>query len=95
MDAYRALNCRDYARVDMRLDTTTGDVFVLEVNPNPDLADSCAFAASARASGRTYDQMICEIADLAVKRINQATPAHTGFDLLLREYQAKKKQQKS
>jgi D-alanine-D-alanine ligase len=95
MDAYRALNCRDYARVDMRLDTTTGDVFVLEVNPNPDLADSCAFAASARASGRTYDQMICEIADLAVKRINQSTPAHTGFDLLLREYQAKKKQQKS
>jgi hypothetical protein len=39
--------------------------------------------------------MICEIADLAVKRINQSMPAHTGFDLLLREYQAKKKQQKS
>jgi len=94
MDAYRALSCRDYARVDMRLDTNTGDVFVLEVNPNPDLADSCAFAASARASGRSYDQMICEIAELAVARVNQAVPAHTGFDLLLREYQAKKKQQK-
>jgi D-alanine-D-alanine ligase len=92
MQAYRALGCRDYARVDMRLDTKTGDVFVLEVNPNPDLADSCAFAASARASGRTYDQLICEIAELAVKRIDQKVPAHTGFDLLLREYQAKKKQ---
>lgn len=94
MDAYRALSCRDYARVDMRLDTNTGDVFVLEVNPNPDLADSCAFAASARASGRSYDQLICEIANLAVARINVNVPAHTGFDLLLREYQAKKKQQK-
>ena len=92
MDAYHALNCRDYARVDMRLDTNTGDVFVLEVNPNPDLADSCAFAASARASGRTYARMICEIAELAVARVNQSVPAHTGFDLLLREYQAKKKQ---
>jgi hypothetical protein len=92
MDAYRALQCRDYARVDMRLDTNTGEVFVLEVNPNPDLADSCAFAASARASGRTYDQLICEIANLAVARMGQQVPAHTGFDLLLREYQAKKKQ---
>ena len=92
MDAYRALQCRDYARVDMRLDTNTGEVFVLEVNPNPDLADSCAFAASARASGRTYEQTICEIAELAIKRVNVNTPAHTGFDLLLREYQAKKKQ---
>ncbi len=95
MDAYRALQCRDYARVDMRLDTNTGDVFVLEVNPNPDLADSCAFAASARASGRSYDQLICEIANLAVARVNLTVPVHTGFDLLLREYQAKKKQQKS
>jgi D-alanine-D-alanine ligase len=92
LDAYRALSCRDYARVDMRLDTITGDVFVLEVNPNPDLADSCAFAASAAAAGKTYDQMICEIAELAVARINVDVPAHTGFDLLLREYQAKKKQ---
>ncbi|MBA3499624.1 MAG: D-alanine--D-alanine ligase [Myxococcota bacterium] len=95
MDAYRALSCRDYARVDMRVDTNTGDVFVLEVNPNPDLADSCAFAASARASGRSYDKLICEIAELAVARVSQQVQAHTGFDLLLREYQNKKKQQKS
>lgn len=91
--AYRALSCRDYARVDMRLDTRTGEVFVLEVNPNPDLADSCAFATSARAAGKTYAQMICQIAELAIARIAQTVPAHTGFDLLLREYQARKKQQ--
>jgi D-alanine-D-alanine ligase len=93
MDAYHALSCRDYARVDMRLDTNTGDVFVLEVNPNPDLADSCAFAASARASGLSYDRLICEIAELAIARVSQLVQAHTGFDLLLREYQARKKQQ--
>lgn len=92
--AYRALGCRDYARVDMRLDTNTGDVFVLEVNPNPDLADSCAFAASAAASGRTYDKLICEIVDFALARAKSPVPAAAaGFDMLLREYQAKKRKQ--
>lgn len=66
--AYRTLSCRDYARVDMRLDSTSGRPYVLEVNPNPDLARTCAFATAARASGRTYDQLICEILGLALAR---------------------------
>ena len=83
--AYHALGCRDYARVDMRLDTTTGEVFVLEVNPNPDLAESCAFFASARAAGRTYERLICEIAELALMRAG--TPeVGQGPDALLQEY---------
>jgi D-alanine-D-alanine ligase len=88
--AYRALGCRDYARVDMRLDTVTNEVFVLEVNPNPDLAESCAFAASARASGRSYEQMICEIIDVAIERAKTPKPISSGFDTLLREYMATK-----
>ncbi len=90
--AYRALGCRDYARVDMRLDPATGDVFVLEVNPNPDLADTCAFAASAQASGRTYPQLICELVDIALERTRSAKIAQGGFDQLLREYQARKRE---
>jgi D-alanine-D-alanine ligase len=88
--AYRALGCRDYARVDMRLDPSTGDVFVLEVNPNPDLADSCAFAASAEASGRSYPQLICELADIALERSRSSKAAAGGFDQLLREYKSQK-----
>jgi D-alanine-D-alanine ligase len=91
--AYRALGCRDYARVDMRLDPQ-GNVYVLEVNPNPDLAESCAFAASARASGRTYEQMICEIIDVAIARNKQPKVVSTGFDMLLDEYRAQKKRKK-
>lgn len=90
--AYRALGCRDYARVDMRVDPVTGDVFVLEVNPNPDLADSCAFAASAAASGRAYPQLICELISIALERNKSAKVAQAGFDHLLREYQSKKRE---
>ena len=89
--AYHALGCRDYARVDMRLDPATGDAFVLEVNPNPDLADSCAFAASAFASGRTYAQLICEIISIALERNKSPNIQRAAFDELLREYQAKQR----
>ncbi len=86
------LNCRDYARVDMRVDAKTGQPYILEVNPNPDLAESCAFTASAYASGRTYEQMICEIVEFALARKRGPKKATGGVDALLREYLAKKQQ---
>jgi len=95
LDAYRVLGCRDYARVDMRVDTRTNEIFVLEVNPNPDLADSCAFATSAAVGGRTYAQTINAIVDQAIARVGKQVEPHTGFDQLLKEYKATKKQQQS
>lgn len=88
--AYKTLGCRDYARVDMRLDPVTNEPFVLEVNPNPDLAESCAFNASAKASGRTYAQTICEIVGFAIARSRGPKKATGGVDVLLREYMATK-----
>lgn len=92
MRAYRALGCRDYARVDMRVDSRTQQPYILEVNPNPDLAESCAFNASAGAAGKTYAQLICEIVDLALARKAGPRKVVTGVDALLREYHAKKNQ---
>ncbi len=89
--AFKALGCRDYARVDMRLDSRTNQPYILEVNPNPDLADKCAFTASAEASGRTYEKMIADILDLAFSRKRGPKKAVTGVDALLIEYMAKKK----
>ena len=66
--AYQAMSCRDYARVDLRVDKT-GKVFVLEVNPNPDLSPSDAgFANSATAFGWSYGQLINNIVQSAFKR---------------------------
>lgn len=65
--AYRALKLRDYGRIDMRL-STKGEVYVIEANPNPWLSSKQEFVMAARASGRSYTQLIGEIVDLAMAR---------------------------
>ena len=65
--AYRALKLRDYGRIDMRL-SPKGEVYVIEANPNPWLASTQEFAMAAKASGRSYTQLIAEIVDLAMAR---------------------------
>ncbi|HUH05738.1 MAG TPA: hypothetical protein VML75_27295 [Kofleriaceae bacterium] len=72
LDAYRALGCRDYARVDMRVVEETGEIFILEVNPNPDLIDGTAYIQCGVASGRTYSELLCEIAEMPIERGRQA-----------------------
>jgi len=65
--AYRALELRDYGRIDMRL-ASDGKIFVIEANPNPWLSSSAEFAMAAKESGRSYTGMIREIVDLAMAR---------------------------
>jgi D-alanine-D-alanine ligase len=67
VSAYRALELRDYGRIDMRLQAD-GRVHVIEANPNPWLASRAEFAMAARKSGRTYTQLIEEILELAMAR---------------------------
>jgi len=94
MRAYRVLGCRDYARVDMRVDAA-GTPYILEVNPNPDLADGCAFAQSVRASGRTYQQAISQIVAFALGRARHGNGAVGPTDTLLREYLAQRRARRS
>ncbi len=70
LEAYRILEIRDYARVDMRLDKQ-GTPFVLEVNPNPDISHDAGFVRSARAIGMTFDDMIVKIVECALKRLRR------------------------
>ena len=61
LDAFRALGCRDWARIDVRLDAA-GVPNVLEVNPLPgilpDPADNSCLPKAARAAGIGYDELI-------------------------------------
>jgi D-alanine-D-alanine ligase len=62
---YRLLGCRGYARVDMRLDED-GELNVLELNPNPDIAPGTGAARQAEAAGMSYTQFIDRIVQLAL-----------------------------
>jgi D-alanine-D-alanine ligase len=72
--AYRALKLRDYGRIDMRL-APSGDVYVIEANPNPWLASRQEFAMAAKASGLSYTELIGSIVDLAMSRYLNANLA--------------------
>jgi D-alanine-D-alanine ligase len=43
--AFRLLGCRDYARMDLRMNER-GEFFILEVNPNPEISDEANFGGS-------------------------------------------------
>ncbi|MGH7725403.1 MAG: D-alanine--D-alanine ligase family protein [Candidatus Eiseniibacteriota bacterium] len=67
VQAFRALELRDYGRIDMRL-APDGRVYVLEVNPNPWLHSTAEFAMAAKKAGRDHEALIEEIVQLALGR---------------------------
>jgi D-alanine-D-alanine ligase len=62
---YRSLMLSGYARIDLRLSDTQG-VYVMEANPNPELAKSEDFAQSAKAAGIEYAELLQRIVSLGL-----------------------------
>jgi len=70
--AYKALGCRDWCRIDVRLDAA-GHPQIIELNPLPGILprpeqNSC-FPKAARAAGLSYDQLILSVVDAACARL--------------------------
>ncbi len=64
--AYRALELSGYARIDLRLDDG-GNPWVIEANPNPQIAKGEDFAASAAKIGVGYDSLLQRILNLGLR----------------------------
>jgi D-alanine-D-alanine ligase len=62
---YRVLGLSGYARLDLRL-SPDGQVYVIEVNSTPDVAEGEDFADSAKAVGLSYPQLIQRIVALGI-----------------------------
>ncbi len=76
--SHLCVGCRDYARIDMRTDSR-GSLYVLEVNPNPDISPKAGFARAARAAGYTYSEMILRISEAAMERGAKVAAAVYAF----------------
>jgi D-alanine-D-alanine ligase len=69
--AFKALRCKDWCRIDVRLNSA-GTPMILELNPLPGILpnpeDNSCFPKAARAAGLTYNQLIQTVLHLAAQR---------------------------
>jgi D-alanine-D-alanine ligase len=70
LEAFRALGCRGWGRVDLMLDKR-GRPYLLEINTSPGMTDHSLVPMAAKAVGLSYE-------DLCVKILEMADYARTG-----------------
>lgn len=63
---YRALGLSGYARIDLRMDAG-GQVYVLEANPNPQIAHDEDFADSAEKAHYSYKDLLQELLNVGLR----------------------------
>jgi D-alanine-D-alanine ligase len=71
--AFEALECRDFARADFRLDRG-GRPHFLEMNPLPTFAPDGSFGIIAELLGRPLDDLLAEILGEALARVGLGPP---------------------
>ena len=68
LKAYKALECRDWCRIDLRLGTD-GNLYILELNPIAGIAPGDWLPNSAEVAHLDYDGFINAILDIARERV--------------------------
>lgn len=65
--AFRACHCKDFARVDLRIDAA-GAPYVLEINSMASLGAGGSYVLAATAAGYTFSSLVNRILDIAHER---------------------------
>lgn len=72
-NTYNVLRCRDWSRIDVRLDKA-GRPNIIEINPLPgilpNIEDNSCFPKAARMAGLNYSEMLNAVLDAGLKRYN-------------------------
>lgn len=69
LKAYRLVGCRDYARVDFRMNDA-GKIYILEVNPNPEIGPTAGLVCGLGTARHAYQQFIVRLVEHALTRRN-------------------------
>ena len=65
--ACEIIGTRDYTRVDFRMNAR-GEIYVLEVNPNPDITPNSGYRGALAAAGIAFPEFVSRIVSSALKR---------------------------
>lgn len=65
---YKIFGCRGYARIDFRYDEKDKKLYVLEINPNPDISEDSGIVKAAAAVGMSYQDLLLKIINLALEK---------------------------
>lgn len=68
---YRILDCAGMARIDFLVDKDTLDVYLNEVNTIPGFTKISMYPKMWKASGKSYDELLDDLIELAIKRNNK------------------------
>ena len=81
--AFQALNCEDFARVDLFLDKKDA-IYVNEINSIPGFTNSSMFPVMWKERGIGFTDLITRLIDLAQERYNRGKRVHRDFQSSLK-----------
>jgi D-alanine-D-alanine ligase len=69
LDVFTLFGCYGFARVDLMLEESTGDLYVLEANAIPGLTETSLLPQAAEAAGIGFDELVARALELASARL--------------------------
>lgn len=79
IEAYKALRCEDYARVDLFL-TEDGEIVINEINTIPGFTNASMFPMMWKQMGMTFKDLVTELIQLCLQRHTDTKDLKTSYN---------------